>query len=61
METITNSFIYSGLALGCISFCLWLYEKAYAKGYEIGKHCGFTEGLYRAHCRASSKKESSLY
>ena len=61
MEIITNIFIYFGLLCGIFAFCIWMYETAYARGYEHGKHSGFSEGLYRAHCRASSKKVASLH
>ena len=53
METLTNITI----GIGILSFLgaagLRLYAFAYTRGYDDGKHCGFTEGLYRAAERAN--------
>jgi len=35
---------------------LKLYAIAYQRGYDDGKHCGFTEGLYAAAKRESRKQ-----
>ena len=57
METLTNITI----GIGILSFLgaagLRLYAYAYGRGYEDGKHCGFTEGLYRAAERAQRARE----
>jgi hypothetical protein len=63
METITNIFIYSGMLCGIFAFCIWLYEKSYARGYSHGRHSGFSEGLFKAHERMNIKnqKEKLIY
>jgi hypothetical protein len=33
----------------------WLYRFGYNRGYGIGKHCGMTEGLYKAKQRESMR------
>lgn len=57
METLTNITV----GIGILSFLgaagLRLYAFAYQRGYDDGKHCGFTEGLYRAAERAQRARE----
>lgn len=44
----------SGLA-AIAAFQIWLYRYAYHHGYEIGKHCGFTSGLYQGKIRENHR------
>ncbi len=52
METLTHISIGIAVLSFLIAGAIRLYEWAYQRGYADGKHCGFTEGLYRAAERA---------
>ena len=57
METIAIvSFILSAISI-FIASGLKLYSVAYDRGYQNGKHCGFTEGLYRKQERRNRQNE----
>jgi hypothetical protein len=47
LKTIQVTFMYLSVASFLTSSQFWLYRKGYKNGYEIGKHTGFTEGLFR--------------
>jgi len=55
METLQLTSLGIGVAAAAVAGLLKLYRMAYTRGYEDGKHCGFTEGLYRAAQRESRK------
>lgn len=44
----------SGLA-AIAAFQIWFYRHTYQYGYEIGKHCGFTSGLYQGKIRENHR------
>jgi|LauGreDrversion4_2_1035121.scaffolds.fasta_scaffold2962843_1 hypothetical protein len=48
METLEFTSYGIGAFAAAVAGLLKLYRIAYSRGYEDGKHCGFTEGLYRA-------------
>lgn len=51
------SFIFlsiSGLA-SVTAFQIWMYRYAYQQGYDVGKHCGFTNGLYQGKLRENHR------
>ena len=58
METL----FYSSIAISAASLLsagvLKLYAFAYQRGYDDGKHCGFTEGLYAAAKREARKQQN---
>jgi hypothetical protein len=60
METL----FYWSIAISAASLLtaggLKLYAFAYQRGYDDGKHCGFTEGLYAAAKRESRKQTQRL-
>jgi hypothetical protein len=63
LKTIQVTFMYLSVASFLTSSQFWLYRKGYKNGYEIGKHTGFTEGLFRgqkAPKRNLSNKSKSL-
>lgn len=61
METLT----YISIGVGITSFFGAVVAKAYligyGRGYGDGKHCGFTEGLYRAAERAQRQAARQEY
>ena len=58
METL----FYWSIAISAASLLsagvLKLYAFAYQRGYDDGKHCGFTEGLYAAAKREARKQQN---
>ena len=56
METLEFTSYGIGAVAAAVAGLLKLYSTAYARGYESGKHCGFTEGLYRAAQREARQK-----
>lgn len=38
---------------------MWTYRFGYDKGHGIGKHIGFTEGLWKANERAEKRNQKS--
>jgi len=48
METLQLTSLGIGIVAAAVAGLLKFYSIAYSRGYEDGKHCGFTEGLYRA-------------
>lgn len=48
------SLTISGIA-SIAAFQVWLYQFAYQRGYDIGKHCGFTNGLYQGKIRENHR------
>lgn len=57
METLFYTSIGISAASLFAAGVLKLYAFAYQRGYDDGKHCGFTEGLYAAAKRESRKKQ----
>lgn len=53
METLTHISIGVASLSFLIAGGIRVYEWGYRRGYDDGKHCGFTEGLYRAAERAN--------
>jgi hypothetical protein len=52
------------LSLYCLSAAsmftssqVWLYRKGYKDGHDIGKHTGFTEGLFRGQQQMQKRIE----
>lgn len=56
METLELTSYAIGAGAALVAGLLKLYHIGYARGYDNGKHCGFTEGLY-----AAAKRESRKY
>ena len=57
METLFYSSITISAASLLSAGVLKLYAFAYHRGYDDGKHCGFTEGLYAAAKREARKNK----
>ena len=57
METLQLTSLGIGVVAAAVAGLLKLYHTAYSRGYEDGKHCGFTEGLYRAAQREERQKK----
>jgi len=61
METL----FYWSIVISAVSLLsagvLKLYAFAYQRGYDHGKHCGFTEGLYRAAERVQRQAARQEY
>jgi hypothetical protein len=55
METLQLTSLGIGVVAAAVAGLLKFYSIAYSRGYEDGKHCGFTEGLYRAAQREARK------
>ena len=58
METLFYWSIAISAASSLAAGALKLYAFAYHRGYDDGKHCGFTEGLYAAAKRESRKQRT---
>jgi hypothetical protein len=56
METLQLTSLGIGIVAAAVAGLLKFYSIAYSRGYEDGKHCGFTEGLYRAAQREARQK-----
>jgi hypothetical protein len=56
METLELTSLGIAVVAAAVAGLLKLYNIAYTRGYENGKHCGFTEGLYRAAQREARQK-----
>jgi hypothetical protein len=54
---ITALFYCSGICF-FTAFSMWMYNTAYTRGYEIGKHSGFSEGLFK--CYENKKSRNNL-
>jgi hypothetical protein len=61
METLALTFYGIGVVAAIVAGLLKLYRTAYSRGYDDGKHCGFTEGLYAAAKRESRKQQWQQY
>lgn len=57
METLFYWSIAISAASSLAAGTLKLYAFAYQRGYDDGKHCGFTEGLYAAAKRESRRHQ----
>jgi hypothetical protein len=55
MEYISTISISISSLAAIAAFQIWLYRYAYHCGYEIGKHCGFTGGLYQGKIRENHR------
>jgi hypothetical protein len=55
LEVIETVFFGISLATLLTASQIWLYSFGYKRGYGIGKHCGMTEGLYKAKQRENSR------
>ena len=51
METLELTSYAIGAGAALVAALLKLYRIGYARGYDDGKHCGFTQGLYAAAAR----------
>jgi hypothetical protein len=58
METII--FFTISIVCGLSAAAIWAYKHAYSQGYAHGKHCGFTEGLFRAQESMRRKQKNLL-
>jgi len=58
METLFYFSIGISAASLMTAGLLKLYRIGYARGYDDGKHCGFTQGLYAAAKREDRRKRS---
>lgn len=56
-EIFAKTMITLSLLSGAVASHVWVYRYAYGRGYGIGKHVGFTEGLWKASERAGSRKK----
>lgn len=61
METLTHISVYLAVTSILTAVMIRFYQFAYHRGYENGKHVGFTEGLYRAAERANRRKDKPVY
>jgi len=57
METLELTSYAIGAGAALVAGLLKLYHIGYARGYDNGKHCGFTEGLYAAAKRETRKQQ----
>ena len=55
METLELTSYTIGAGAALVAALLKLYRIGYARGYDDGKHCGFTQGLYAAAAREYRK------
>lgn len=55
LEVIEIVFYAIALATFVPASQIWLYRFGYKRGYGIGKHCGLTEGFYKAKQRENSR------
>ena len=58
LKAIEVTFFYLSAASLFTSSQMWLYRKGYKNGYDIGKHTGFTEGLFRGQQQMQKKIEN---
>jgi hypothetical protein len=61
METLELTSYAIGAGAALVAALLKLYTIGYARGYDDGKHCGFTQGLYAAAKREDRRKRSQGY
>jgi len=57
METLEHIMYYIAAITIFFACLIKIFNFGYRRGYSIGKHCGFTEGLYAAAKRKSSKHQ----
>ena len=57
METLELTSYGIGASAAFIAGLLKLYHIGYSRGYDNGKHCGFTQGLYAAAKREDKQQK----
>ncbi len=57
METLELISYAIGAGAAFVAGLLKLYNIGYTRGYDDGKHCGFTQGLYAAAKREDRQQK----
>lgn len=60
MEQFATTMIWLSATAGVTAAQIKLYNFAYHRGYDHGKHQGFTEGLFRAQERMQRNARKPL-
>lgn len=55
LQAVENTLFTIGISCGFVASQLYLYRFGYNRGHDIGKHIGFTEGLFKGQQNAEKK------
>jgi len=55
LQAVENTLFIIGISCGFTASQCYLYRFGYNRGHDIGKHIGFTEGLFKGQQNAEKK------